>query len=177
MQQSFGLSRCICKKSQYLISETCLKSNLYTKYKGKIDWLILMACQHALGYFLPRRLGIAFVVRPHLHLLCSCSFRRFLHTVPTNIAYRISNLNTVSINSRTVKKTGKKKKKRKKKTKNNSLSFIIKGFRTIVFIFIVISTAFRPICPPVFFRCLSNSGTFKELRRRPEGISAETLRK
>ena len=37
--------------------------------------------------------------------------------------------------------------------------FIIKGFRTIVFIFIVISTMFRPICPPAFFRCLSNSGT------------------
>ena len=37
--------------------------------------------------------------------------------------------------------------------------FIIKGIRTIVFIFIVISTTFRPICPPTFFRCLSNSGT------------------
>ena len=34
------------------------------------------------------------------------------------------------------------------------LIFIIKGFRTIVFIFIVISTKFRPICPPTFFRCL-----------------------
>ena len=44
------------------------------------------------------------------------------------------------------------------------LIFIIKGFRTIVFIFIVISTTFRPICPPAFFRCLSNSGTFTELR-------------
>ena len=43
------------------------------------------------------------------------------------------------------------------------LIFIIKGFRTIVFIFIVIST-FRPICPPAFFRCLSNLGTFMELR-------------
>ena len=32
--------------------------------------------------------------------------------------------------------------------------YIIKGFRTIVFIFIVISTAFRPICSPAFFRCL-----------------------
>ena len=41
---------------------------------------------------------------------------------------------------------------------------IIKGFRTIVFIFSVISTKFRPICPPAFFRCLSNSGTFTELR-------------
>ena len=40
----------------------------------------------------------------------------------------------------------------------------IKVFRTIVFIFIVISTTFRPICPPAFFRCLSNSGTFMELR-------------
>ena len=42
--------------------------------------------------------------------------------------------------------------------------FIIKGFRTIVFIFIVISTMFWPMCPPAFFRCLSNSGTFTELR-------------
>ena len=33
--------------------------------------------------------------------------------------------------------------------------FIIKGFRTIVFIFIVISTTFRPICPTALFRCLS----------------------
>ena len=43
-------------------------------------------------------------------------------------------------------------------------SFIIKGFRIIVFIFIVISTTFRPICPPASFRCLSNSGTFTEHR-------------
>ena len=39
--------------------------------------------------------------------------------------------------------------------------FIIKGFWTFVFIFIVISTAFQPICPPIW---LSNSGTFTELR-------------
>ena len=44
------------------------------------------------------------------------------------------------------------------------LIFIIKGFGTIVFIFIVISKAFWPICPPTFFRCLSNSGTFTELQ-------------
>ena len=44
------------------------------------------------------------------------------------------------------------------------LIFIIKVFRTIVFIFIVISTTLWPICPPAFFRCLSNSGTFTELR-------------
>ena len=31
------------------------------------------------------------------------------------------------------------------------ITFIIKGFRTIVFIFIVISTMFRPICPPALF--------------------------
>ena len=42
--------------------------------------------------------------------------------------------------------------------------FIIKGFRTIVFIFIVISSTFRPICSPAYFRCLTNSGTFTELR-------------
>ena len=41
---------------------------------------------------------------------------------------------------------------------------IIKGFRTIVFIFIVLSIKFPPICTPAFFRCLSNSGTFTELR-------------
>ena len=44
----------------------------------------------------------------------------------------------------------------------NSL-FLIKGFRTTVFMFIPISTIFRSICPPVLFRCLSNSGTFTEL--------------
>ena len=42
--------------------------------------------------------------------------------------------------------------------------FIIKGFRTIVFIFIVFSLKFQPICPPAFFRCLPNSGTYTELR-------------
>ena len=42
--------------------------------------------------------------------------------------------------------------------------FIIKGFRTIVFIFIVIYTTFLPICPPAFFRYLSNSGTYTELQ-------------
>ena len=42
--------------------------------------------------------------------------------------------------------------------------FIMNGFRTIVFIFIVISTTFQSICPQAFFRCLSNSGTFTELR-------------
>ena len=52
----------------------------------------------------------------------------------------------------------------KVKIKENEKIFIIKGFRTIVFIFIVITTTFRPICPPAFFRCLSNSGTFTELR-------------
>ena len=39
--------------------------------------------------------------------------------------------------------------------------FIIKAFRSIV---IVISTTFRPICQPAFSRCLSNSGTYAELR-------------
>ena len=37
-------------------------------------------------------------------------------------------------------------------------------FRTIVFIFIVISTTFRPICLMAFFRCLSNSGIYMERR-------------
>ena len=40
----------------------------------------------------------------------------------------------------------------------------IKGFQTIGFIFVVISLMFQPICPPAFFRCLSKSGTFTELR-------------
>ena len=41
---------------------------------------------------------------------------------------------------------------------------IIKGFRTIVFILFVISATFRPLYPPAFFRCLSNLGTYIELR-------------
>ena len=44
--------------------------------------------------------------------------------------------------------------------------FIIKGFRTIVFIFNVISTTFRPICPLAFLRCLSNSGTYTEFQAK-----------
>ena len=44
------------------------------------------------------------------------------------------------------------------------MNFIIKGFQTIVFIFIVIPTTFRPICLLAFFRCLPNSGTYTELR-------------
>ena len=50
-----------------------------------------------------------------------------------------------------------------KTNKIQKLIFSIKGFRTIVFVFIVISTTFRLICPPAFFRCLSNSGTYTEL--------------
>ena len=46
----------------------------------------------------------------------------------------------------------------------NFIKLNIKGFRTIFFICILISTTFRPICPPAFLRCLSNSGTFTELR-------------
>ena len=45
---------------------------------------------------------------------------------------------------------------------NNYKVFIIKGFQTIVFIFII-STTFQPICPLAFFRWLSNSETFTEL--------------
>ena len=48
--------------------------------------------------------------------------------------------------------------------KGNLRGFIIKGFRTTLFIFIIISTTFRLIYLPAFFRCLSNSGTFTELQ-------------
>ena len=48
--------------------------------------------------------------------------------------------------------------------KRSLMIFIIKGFRTIVFIFIVISPTFRAICLPAFFKWLSNSGTYTELR-------------
>ena len=41
---------------------------------------------------------------------------------------------------------------------------IIKCFRTIVLMFIAISATFRSICLPAFFRCLSNSRTYTELR-------------
>ena len=46
--------------------------------------------------------------------------------------------------------------------------FIVQGFRTIVFILIVLFTTFRPICPPPFFRCLSN------LQHRAKAISSDT---
>ena len=45
-------------------------------------------------------------------------------------------------------------------SKVSLMIFIIKGFRTVFFIFIIISTTFRPICPPAFFRCLPNSETY-----------------
>ena len=48
--------------------------------------------------------------------------------------------------------------------KKGIVIFIINCFRTIVFIFIVISTMFQLICPPAFFRYLSNLGTFIELQ-------------
>ena len=46
--------------------------------------------------------------------------------------------------------------------------FIIKGFWTIVFIFIVFSTTFRPICPLAFFRCLSKFRECFRVRQTPE---------
>ena len=55
------------------------------------------------------------------------------------------------------------KRKVSKFLRRSLMIFIIKGFRTIVFIFIVISTMFWPIYPLAVFRCLSNSGTFTEL--------------
>ena len=46
-----------------------------------------------------------------------------------------------------------------------SLIFIIKDFRTTVFILVMIFKTFRPRCPPAFFRCfLSNSEAYTELR-------------
>ena len=45
----------------------------------------------------------------------------------------------------------------------SSMIFIIKGFQTIVFNFIIISITFRLICPPAFYRYLSNLGTFMEI--------------
>ena len=46
-----------------------------------------------------------------------------------------------------------------KKKSADTTFFIINGFRTIV-----ISTTFRPIYPLAFFRFLSNSGPYTELR-------------
>ena len=47
--------------------------------------------------------------------------------------------------------------------KQINLFFMVQVFQTIVFIFVVIFTTFRPMCPPAF-RCLSNSGAYTELR-------------
>ena len=51
-----------------------------------------------------------------------------------------------------------------KKRKLILWSSIIKGFQSIVFIFIVISTMFQLICPPACLRRLLNSGTYTELQ-------------
>ena len=50
------------------------------------------------------------------------------------------------------------------KYESYTMIFIIQGFWTIVFIFIVIFTTFWLICPLAFFRCLSNSGAYMELQ-------------
>ena len=47
------------------------------------------------------------------------------------------------------------------------LIFIIKVFWTIVFIIIVISTTFRPICPPAFFRCCRTREPSRNFELRP----------
>ena len=44
--------------------------------------------------------------------------------------------------------------------------FIIQGFRTMVFIFMVIFTTFRLICPPGFFRCNGYERWFPKLLKR-----------
>ena len=46
------------------------------------------------------------------------------------------------------------------------MTFIIKGFQAIVFIYIAISTTFRSICPLDFFRCLNkyNKGCSSKFR-------------
>ena len=61
-------------------------------------------------------------------------------------------------------KESKEASQRYKKNQQSTIIIIIKGFWTIVFIFIVISTIFWPIRLPAFFRCLSNLGTFTELQ-------------
>ena len=48
--------------------------------------------------------------------------------------------------------------------KQHEFIFIIKGFRTIFFAFIVISTTFRLICPLAFFRCFVELGNLHGLR-------------
>ena len=44
---------------------------------------------------------------------------------------------------------------------------LFQGFRTIVFIFFVIYTTFRPMCPPDFFRCLSAREPSRNFELRP----------
>ena len=58
--------------------------------------------------------------------------------------------------------------------------FIINGFQTIVFIFIVISTTFRPICPPgllqVFIMTMVIVISFvSEHKTVPNGYAPELL--
>ena len=59
---------------------------------------------------------------------------------------------------------GKRKRQKTKEKKFRKKLFIFLSFRVFGLLFIVIFTTFRSICPPAFFRCLSNSGTYTELR-------------
>ena len=48
--------------------------------------------------------------------------------------------------------------------KRNLMIFIIQGFQTIIFIFIVIFSMFCLKCIPAFFRCLSNFEAYTDLQ-------------
>ena len=48
-------------------------------------WLIFTACHLVLGYFMPRSLGIAFIVCSYVHFLFSCFSRIFWLTVRSNM--------------------------------------------------------------------------------------------
>ena len=88
-------------------------------------------------------------VSHHTNLVCLCPLV-FLIMIKNNDYNNNSNNIIDNENNNNNRKDG-----------TQSQIFIIKGFRTIVFI--VISTTFRPICP-LAFTCLSNSRTFTELR-------------
>ena len=83
--------------------------------------MILMACQLVQGYFMPWDLGIAVIVSSYLHFLWSGFLRVFFFL---HLVYRIRILY---------------------KPPTCTTFFIIKDFRIIVFIFIVICTTFRPL--------------------------------
>ena len=144
IQKRFSFGGCICLK-RYIICVVSVRNSLcgvsstscVGQYWSTFDILVTVCCYCDQGAWWKYR-GIE-------SLSDKCPWEKLNPTIPSP-----TKVSLVPILSKFLRQS--------------LMIFIIKGFRTIVFIFIVIFTTFRPICPLAFFKCLSNSETFMELR-------------